>query len=642
MEKPLYEKAAINYREWMHYDHLDKELLNQLKTLSEDEIYDSFYRDLEFGTGGLRGIIGPGTNRMNIYTVRRTTQGFADYINRHHGENQGKSPSVAIAFDSRINSDLFSENAAGVFAANGIKVYIYPVLMPTPALSFAVRHYKTNAGVVVTASHNPAKYNGYKAYNDEGCQLTLESASEVLACIEKVNIFKDVRTIDFEYGMRNLKDPFDRSPMIELIGPEVKEAYLDAVQKESMSAGFGCAAGLGIDGCNSRLNVVYTPLNGAGNKCVRKILIRIGVGKVTVVPEQENPDGHFPTCPNPNPEKKEALAKGLELCEKLAQKARSIEDVPDILLATDPDGDRVGIAVRHPAVTEAELRNMLASGGNLPGDYELLTGNEVGVLLLDFICRMRSGKGLSVLDQNASTTGGAKPMPDRPITIKTIVTTKMLDDVAASYGVSVIDVLTGFKFIGEQIGLLEKKGEEDRYIFGFEESYGYLSGAYVRDKDAVDGSMLICEMTAYYKRMGKTLVDVMNELYDKYGHYRNTLLDFGFEGVSGMDKMTAIMNKFRTKPPRHAAGKNITQSADYLSSERVIFDLETALIKKSPINLPKSDVLEYILEDGSSFIIRPSGTEPKIKVYLSAKASTSADSQNMVDKLAAEISAQIV
>lgn len=638
MEKPYYDKAVKAYREWLRNEHLDKDLLNQLKNLTEDEIYDSFYRDLEFGTGGLRGVIGPGTNRMNIYTVRRATQGFADYINRHHRGDQRKSPSVAIAFDSRINSDVFSENAAGVFAANGIKVYIYPVLMPTPALSFAVRHYKADAGIVVTASHNPAKYNGYKAYNDEGCQLTLEAAAEVLDCIEKVDIFRDIRTIDFEYGMRNLKDPFDRSPMIELIGPEVKNAYLDAVQAESMSSGFGCALGLGIDGCNSKLNVVYTPLNGAGNKCVRKILIRIGVGKVTVVPEQENPDGNFPTCPYPNPEKKEALAKGLELCAKLTQEAKSTEDIPDILLATDPDSDRVGIAVRHPAVTEASFSNARADCTDLPGDYELLTGNEVGVLLLDFICKMRSGKG--VRDDVDSV--GVKPMPERPITVKTIVTTKMVDEVAASYGVTVVDVLTGFKFIGEQIGLLEFKGEEDRYIFGFEESYGYLAGTYVRDKDAVNGVMLICEMTAYYKNMGKTLVDAMNDLYDQFGHYRNTLLDFGFEGATGMDKMTAIMSKFRTSPPKQAACKTILKTADYLISERVDFDKVTGLSKKTPINLPKSDVLEYVLEDGSSFIIRPSGTEPKIKVYLSAKGLTTEGSQTMVDKLAAEISAQIV
>jgi phosphoglucomutase len=418
--------------------------------------------------------------------------------------------------------------------------------------------------------------------------------------------------------------------MIELIGPEVKSAYLDAVEAESMSSGFGCAAGLGVDGCNSRLNVVYTPLNGAGNKCVRKILARIGIAQVTVVPEQEKPDGHFPTCPYPNPEKREALAKGLELCAKLASEARSLEEVPDILLATDPDSDRVGIAVKHPAVTEQAFSDAHAGGVALTGEYLLLSGNEVGVLLLDFICSMRSGKG------------GVKPLPENPITIKTIVTTKMVDDVAASYGVSVIDVLTGFKFIGEQIGILEKKGEEARYIFGFEESYGYLAGAYVRDKDAVNGAMLICEMAAYYKNQGKTLVDAMNDLYDKHGHYRNSLMDFGFEGASGMDKMAAIMDRFRKNPPKQAAGKAISRIADYLVSEKTELAGEAGLKKKSSINLPKSDVLEYGLEDGSSFIIRPSGTEPKIKVYLSAKGMTASASQDMVDRLAAEISAQIV
>jgi len=598
------EKAKARYREWVSHEAMDQELKSELLKMDEDEIFEAFYRDLEFGTGGLRGIIGAGTDRMNIYTVRRASQGFADYINERAKASGGK-PRIAIAYDSRIKSDEFSRNAAGVFAANGITVHIFRELMPTPALSFAVRHLGADAGIVVTASHNPSKYNGYKAYNDEGCQITLEASQEVLTMIERTDMFKDVRCMDFEEGLSE--------GMIEYIGDDVVTAFLDAVQRESLNAPTG--DGTPDIACSARLNVVYTPLNGAGNRCVREILKRIGVGQVTTVAEQEKPDGNFPTCPYPNPEKKEALALGLELCRKLSLVARSEQDKPDILLATDPDCDRAGIAVRHD------------------GDYILLTGNEVGVLLLDHICRVRSGE--------VPSPSMTRMMPPAPIAIKTIVSSKMADAVANSYGVQVIDVLTGFKFIGEQIGLLEKKGEEDRFVFGFEESYGYLSGGYVRDKDAVNASMLICETAAYYKSRGMTLVDAMDALYARYGYYRNGLLDFAFEGSEGMAHMGEIMKSFRTEPVKAAAGSSVAAIADYQEQKKTFYSADGDRIRDVAIALPKSDVVEYILENGSSFIVRPSGTEPKIKVYMSAKGETKVASEEIVQKLSEELAARI-
>lgn len=586
---------------WLNQEDLDESLKEELQSLnSREEMQDRFYRDLEFGTGGLRGVLGAGTNRMNSYTVRRATQGFADYINIHYGRTSqsfpGKTPSVAIAFDSRILSDVFALEAAYVLAANGIRVYLYEELMPTPALSFAVRYYSCAAGIMVTASHNPSQYNGYKVYNEEGCQLTLDAAGEVLSLIEKVDIFTDVKTLaPSRKGSLKENRDFAKSllseeglPWITFLSDEVTEAYLDAVQKESM--GIGCDA----------LAVVYTPLNGTGNKPVRKILERVGVKNVQVVPEQELPDGNFPTCPYPNPEKKEALAFGLALCKKLSEEGKG----PDLLLATDPDCDRVGIAVRHKDLS-AETE-----------EYLLLTGNEVGVLLLDFICQK-------------------KIMPEKPIAVKTIVSSKMADSVAKNYGVQMIDVLTGFKFIGEQVGLLEQKGEEKRFLFGFEESYGYLAGAYVRDKDGVNASMLICEMAAYYKQQEITLVDRLEALYDKYGYYKNDLMEFAFEGAAGMDKMAAIMENLKKKAPANFIGKKVVQIADYQSSQRRILGGGSCdlAVGSRPIHLPKSDVLEYILEDGSSFIVRPSGTEPKLKIYLSSKGSDKKESEQIIQLL---------
>jgi phosphoglucomutase len=601
------QQAEEMMKRWLEQKDLDQVLKNELLGIDDrEEIYDRFYRELEFGTGGLRGVLGAGTNRMNIYTVRKATQGFADYLNQHYGKGgekySGDIPAVAIAYDSRINSRLFAAEAACVMAANGIKSYLYTELMPTPALSFAVRHFKCCAGIMVTASHNPSKYNGYKAYDEEGCQLTLEAADEVLSLINQVDIFDNVKTIATSLTLSDesteavFAAKMDGKTMIELISNEVTEAFLQAVLSER--TGVDCA----------ELFVVYTPLNGTGNKPVREIMKRIGVKSPVIVEEQELPDGRFPTCPYPNPEKKEALALGLALCGRLSSEGNA----PDILLATDPDCDRVGIAVRD-------------TDGSGSTEYKLITGNEAGILLLDYICTIR---------------GEAGTMPNDPIAIKTIVTSKMAEQVAKNYGVAMIDVLTGFKFIGEQIKLLEDKGEERRYIFGFEESYGYLSGAYVRDKDAVNASMLICEMTAYYKKAGKTLVTRLYELYEKYGYYKNDLMEFAFEGAAGMEKMAGIMSALRQDPPAYVIGKKVVEIADYhLSQRRILGNSKTCdlAVGTKPIKLPKSDVLEYILEDGSSFIVRPSGTEPKLKIYLSAKGSSAHESDEIIGNMKAEL-----
>lgn len=578
-----YEDSLKKLNRWLSYDGLSQEIYQELAAYSEalksdgrdnealEQVYERFYKELEFGTGGLRGILGAGTNRMNVYTVGRATQGMADYVNLHFGpggdRRTGAQPSVAISYDSRNKSKEFAEESARILAANGIQVYLYKTLMPTPALSFAVRHYGCNAGIMITASHNPAKYNGFKAYNEEGCQMTLEQADEVLKLIQKLDLFEDVKKPG---------EGDDCLSHIQYISEEAVDAFVAAVKAESA----------GAPGCRD-LKVVYTPLNGSGNLPVRRILKEIGVAHVTVVPEQELPDGNFPTCPYPNPEKKEALALGLALCNETK--------TADLLLATDPDCDRVGIAVKHD------------------GEYRLMTGNQVGILLLDFLCLARSGKI------------GCKPartMPEKPVAVKTIVSSKMTEAVAAHYGVELWDVLTGFKFIGEQIGFLEAKGEENRYIFGFEESYGYLSGPYVRDKDAVNASMLICEMAAYYKTKGKTLVDRMEELYSQFGYYKNDLLDFTFEGAAGMDKMASIMADFRANPPLGIIGKAVAKRIDYRNDET---------------GLPKADVLSYVLEDGSSIMIRPSGTEPKLKIYLSAKGATARMSQAIIGAMREEL-----
>ena len=543
------------YALWCEKAVADKDVADELKNMKNDNeaISEAFYKDLEFGTGGLRGIIGAGTNRMNIYTVGKASQGLAAYVN-----SVTEKGSIAVAYDSRIKSDVFARTAASIFAANGIKVYIYEELMPTPMLSYAVRHFKCDAGIVITASHNPAKYNGYKAYGADGCQLCIEAADYVLSIMNKVDIFQDVKSMDFDTAVKEGK--------IEFIGDDVIEEYLNEV--------LACRVAPETD--VKALNVVYTPLHGSGNKPVRKILTKLGVENVSVVPEQELPDGNFPTAPYPNPEIKQAFECALKLAETKN---------PDLLLATDPDCDRVGIAIPYD------------------GEYKLLTGNDVGALLLDFIIDRRQANGT---------------MPKNPIAVKTIVTTELCRKIAEDKGVQLIDVLTGFKFIGEQIGILEEKGEENRFIFGFEESYGYLGGSYVRDKDAVIASMLICEMVAYYKSQGKNLIDVLDSLYKKYGYFICSQLSFTCEGASGMKQIMGIMENLRTNMPKEIAGSKVIKADDYEKS--VSFDLVNNTETK--ITLPVSNVLCYYLDDGSSLIVRPSGTEPKIKIYLSAVGET--------------------
>ena len=555
------------YERWLAQKLDDPDLTAELEAIRDqpEEINDRFYCNLDFGTAGLRGVIGAGTNRMNVYIVRKATQGLADYLNAHV-----RNANVAIAYDSRIKSDVFAKETAAVLAANGIHAHIYPWLSPVPTLSFATRYLKCDAGVCVTASHNPAKYNGYKVYGSDGCQVTSEMAKEVSDAIARTDVFEGVKRMSFEDGVKEGR--------ISYIKDEVINAFLQEVLNQSVIP----------EPCKG-LKVVYTPLNGSGRVCVTRILDMIGVDDVTVVPEQEMPDGHFTTCPFPNPEVKEALQKGLELSQKVQA---------DLLVATDPDCDRCGIAV------------------NQNGEYVLMSGNEVGVLLLDFIAQARIKNG---------------KMPKDPVAVTTIVSTDMADAVAKEYGIEMRRVLTGFKYIGDQIASLEAAGHPERYIFGFEESYGYLSGGYVRDKDAVDASMLICQMAYYYKQQGKTLVDAMNELYAKHGYYKNGLLNFAFEGEDGMKTMNRIMDTLRANAPAEIAGYQVSGWSDYEASKRYDGGAE------SEISLPKSNVLEYRLENGSKVIVRPSGTEPKIKIYLSAKGDGQAASEEIVGKLEAAI-----
>lgn len=562
------------YQSWRKNAIDDPDLQSELSAIENDAeaIQDRFYRDLAFGTGGLRGVIGAGTNRMNIYTVRKATQGLANYVKEAFSE-----PSVAISYDSRIKSTDFAKAAAEVLAANGVKVHIYTELKPTPMLSFAVRALHCSAGIMVTASHNPAKYNGYKAYGSDGCQMTIDAADAVLAKINALDIFNDVKHMPFDEALA--------AGMISYIGDDVIEDYFRNV----------LAQGINTDLCaKSGLKIVYTPLNGTGNKPVRTILNRIGIQEVTVVKEQENPDGNFTTCPYPNPEIREALQLGLQYCDQVK---------PDLLLATDPDADRVGIAVPDGK-----------------GGYALFSGNEVGAMLLEYICEQRIQKGT---------------MPKHPVAVKTIVTTDIVEAICKAYGVELIEVLTGFKFIGEQIVFLEAKGEEDRYIFGFEESYGYLAGSYVRDKDAVVASMLICEMAAYYRTKGISMMQARENLYQKYGVYVHAQHSFTFEGESGMIRMQNIMEHLRTNRPEQIDNLKVIQFADY--EKQVSIDLTTGT--ETAITLPKSNVLSFTLEQGAKVIIRPSGTEPKIKAYYTTTAATEAEAVAKKDELDAAFSA---
>lgn len=562
------------YQSWRKNAIDDPDLQSELSAIENDAeaIQDRFYRDLAFGTGGLRGVIGAGTNRMNIYTVRKATQGLANYVKEAFSE-----PSVAISYDSRIKSTDFAKAAAEVLAANGVKVHIYTELKPTPMLSFAVRALHCSAGIMVTASHNPAKYNGYKAYGSDGCQMTIDAADAVLAKINALDIFNDVKHMPFDEALA--------AGMISYIGDDVIEDYFRNV----------LAQGINTDLCaKSGLKIVYTPLNGTGNKPVRTILNRIGIQEVTVVKEQENPDGNFTTCPYPNPEIREALQLGLQYCDQVK---------PDLLLATDPDADRVGIAVPDGK-----------------GGYALFSGNEVGAMLLEYICEQRIQKGT---------------MPKHPVAVKTIVTTDIVEAICKAYGVELIEVLTGFKFIGEQIGFLEAKGEEDRYIFGFEESYGYLAGSYVRDKDAVVASILICEMAAYYRTKGISMMQARENLYQKYGVYVHAQHSFTFEGESGMIRMQNIMEHLRTHRPEQIDNLKVIQFADY--EKQVSIDLTTGT--ETAITLPQSNVLSFTLEQGAKVIIRPSGTEPKIKAYYTTTAATEAEAAAKKDELDAAFSA---
>ena len=562
------------YQSWRKNAIDDPDLQSELSAIENDAeaIQDRFYRDLAFGTGGLRGVIGAGTNRMNIYTVRKATQGLANYVKEAFSE-----PSVAISYDSRIKSTDFAKAAAEVLAANGVKVHIYTELKPTPMLSFAVRALHCSAGIMVTASHHPAKYNGYKAYGSDGCQMTIDAADAVLAKINALDIFNDVKHMPFDEALA--------AGMISYIGDDVIEDYFRNV----------LAQGINTDLCaKSGLKIVYTPLNGTGNKPVRTILNRIGIQEVTVVKEQENPDGNFTTCPYPNPEIREALQLGLQYCDQVK---------PDLLLATDPDADRVGIAVPDGK-----------------GGYALFSGNEVGAMLLEYICEQRVQKGT---------------MPKHPVAVKTIVTTDIVEAICKAYGVELIEVLTGFKFIGEQIGFLEEKGEEDRYIFGFEESYGYLAGSYVRDKDAVVASMLICEMAAYYRTKGISMMQARENLYQKYGVYVHAQHSFTFEGESGMIRMQNIMEHLRIHRPEQIDNLKVIQFADY--EKQVSIDLTTGT--ETAITLPQSNVLSFTLEQGAKVIIRPSGTEPKIKAYYTTTAATEAEAAAKKDELDAAFSA---
>ena len=534
------------YQQWLHQPDMDPELHAQLAAMTDEEKYDSFYRDLEFGTAGLRGVLGAGTNRMNLYVVRRATQAVANYLN---GTDLPKS--AAIAYDSRINSDLFAREAACVLAANGITAHLYPRLEPVPALSFAVRELHCGVGLCITASHNPAQYNGYKVYGSDGCQITPEAANVILRMIEQLDFFNSPKHADYDAALA--------AGTIRLIPDAVLEKFVDTVYAQRVGDGAG------ID----RLKLVYTPLNGSGLECVRMLTKKLGIRNMTIVPEQEQPDGHFPTCPYPNPEIREAMQRGLELCDTVK---------PDIMIGTDPDCDRCGAAVPDGK-----------------GGYRLISGNEMGVILLDFICRSRIANGT---------------MPKDPVAVTTIVSTDMVSAVAAHYGVELRRVLTGFKFIGEQIALLEQAGHPERYIFGFEESYGYLSGTHVRDKDGVNAVLLICEAAAWYAGQGMTLGDAIDRLYDQFGHYRNGLCSFAFAGAEGMAKMQSLMDGLRSNPPAEIGGKAVCRAVDYESDGT---------------GLPKANVLEYQLKGGGKFIVRPSGTEPKIKTYLSAVAPTAAE-----------------
>lgn len=550
------------YERWLHAELQDVDLKTELQNIKgdDDAIKERFAVALKFGTAGLRGTLGAGTNRMNIWVVRQATQGVADWV-----KTQGGTQTVAISYDSRLKGWNFARDAAGVLAANGIHVRIYDELMPVPALSFATRYYHCNAGIMVTASHNPAKYNGYKAYGPDGCQMTDEAADIVYQQIQKTDVLTGAKYMSFAEGVNK--------GLIQFVEDDCKNALYEAIEARQIRSGIAATSGL---------KLVYSPLNGTGLVPVTRVLNDIGIHDITIVPEQEYPNGYFTTCSYPNPEILDALKKGLELAEQTGA---------DLMLATDPDADRVGIAMKCP-----------------DGSYELVTGNEMGVLLLDYICAGRIEQGT---------------MPAKPVAVKSIVSTPLANAVAEHYGVELRETLTGFKWIGDQIAQLEAAGEVDRFIFGFEESYGYLAGPYVRDKDAVIGSMLICEMAAYYRSIGSSIKQRLEEIYKEYGRYLNKVDSFEFPGLSGMDKMAGIMNDLRTNPPKDFAGKKVVKVMDYTKPEET--------------GLPAANVLIYSLDDGSTVVVRPSGTEPKIKAYYTTLGKDLAEAEAEKEKLAAAL-----
>ena len=560
------------YELWRKYATDDVDLIRELDKIENDEkaIEERFYKELEFGTAGIRGIIGAGTARMNIYVVRKVTQAFCEYLTKNF-----ENPSVAIGYDNRIKSDLFAKEAACVFAANGIFVNIYKEIMPVPCLSYAVRNLGCDAGIMVTASHNPAQYNGYKVYGEDGCQLREDDASQIYEISLNIDMFKDIKLMDFEQGLYK--------GVIKYISDDVEKAYMDCVESclihpEALAEPGFC--------------VVYTPLHGAGNRVIRTMFSRMGVKSVHVVLEQENPDGNFSTCQVPNPEIKEALALGLRDCKIYK---------PDILIATDPDCDRIGVAVPDEA-----------------GEYVLLSGNQIGALLLEYICCQRVALGT---------------LPKDPIAVKTIVSSEIAEKIAQKYNVKLKNVLTGFKYIGEQIGILEKLGKQDSFIFGFEESHGYLAGSYVRDKDGVIATMLVCEMAAFYKKSGMSVLKAVSDIYKEYGVCKNVIDSYVFDGVNGATKMLKIISKIREDAPKSIGGLKVLRFLDYFVGK----DFDTIQNTCRSINLPKSNVIEFKLENDSSLIVRPSGTEPKIKVYYTSTGSTFSEAEKYQLKMKKEI-----
>ena len=550
------------YQRWLAADLQDADLSPELRKIqgNDEEIKDRFAVSLQFGTAGLRGVLGAGTNRMNIYVVAQATQGLANWV-----KTQGGTQTVAISFDTRLKSDVFSKTAAGVLAANGIKVRIYDAAMPVPALSFATRYYNCNAGIMVTASHNPAKYNGYKAYGPDGCQMPDQAADVVYNEIQKIDVLNGAQQISFAQGVED--------GLIRFVGDDCKKAFYEAIEACQVRPGLAATSGL---------KLVYSPLNGSGLVPVTQVLKDIGITDITIVPEQEYPNGYFTTCSYPNPEIYAALESGLKLAK---------ECDADLMLATDPDADRVGIAMKCP-----------------DGTYELVTGNEMGALLLDYICAGRIEKGT---------------MPKDPVAVMSLVSTPLAKAIAKHYNVELRSVLTGFKWIGDQILNLEKNHQEDRFIFGFEESYGYLAGSYVRDKDAVVASMLICEMAAYYRANGSSIKQRLEEIYSQYGRYFNKTDSFEFPGLSGMDKMAGIMTQLRQEPPAAIGAHKITKAVDFKKSEET--------------GLPPANVLLYELENGATVIIRPSGPAPKIKAYFTTLGKDLAEAQAQKDELAAAV-----